>query len=214
MAKKKPNLILFGIDSLRRDHMSLYGYRRLTTPHIDRFAAGGAVFENHFSPHIPTTPGYASMLTGRDCFGTDVVALRHRGELGEGAVTLAEILRGAGYATACVGFTGNVAARGFDRYLDYEGWRKDETGRCPKADNLNRVTLPLLEELAAGDKPFFLFLRHMDPHTPYLPPPPFDRQLNPTGRSYFRPCSRAQAMSSASASSRESGPRSRRSSLR
>ncbi|WP_276354850.1 sulfatase family protein [Cohnella caldifontis] len=172
---KKPNLILFGIDSLRRDHMSLYGYHRLTTPHIDRFAQYGAVFENHFSPHIPTTPGYASMLTGLDSFGTDVVALRHQGGLGGNAVTLAEILKSEGYVTACVGFTGNVAARGFDHYLDYEGWRKDDTGRCPKADNLNQVALPLLERLAAGDQPFFLFLRHMDPHTPYLPPAPFDR---------------------------------------
>ena len=39
--KRKPNLILFGIDSLRANHMSLYGYPRLTTPHIDKFVAGG-----------------------------------------------------------------------------------------------------------------------------------------------------------------------------
>ena len=62
--RKTPNLILLGIDSLRRDHMSLYGYPRLTTPHMDHFAAGGTVFENLFSPSIPTTPGYSSMFTG------------------------------------------------------------------------------------------------------------------------------------------------------
>ncbi|HBN82227.1 MAG TPA: sulfatase, partial [Clostridiales bacterium] len=60
---KKPNLILVGIDSLRRDHMSLYGYDRLTTPHMDKYAQGGAAFSHLFSAHIPTTPGYASMLT-------------------------------------------------------------------------------------------------------------------------------------------------------
>jgi len=81
MIKKKTNLILIGIDSLRPDHMSLYGYFRQTTPHIDRYAARGAVFENAFSPHIPTTPGYGSMFTGMDCFGMDVVALRHEGGL-------------------------------------------------------------------------------------------------------------------------------------
>ena len=71
---KKPNILLFGIDSLRSDHMSLYGYDRLTTPHIDKYiAVGGILFENMFSPSIPTTPGYASMLTGLDCFGTDEV---------------------------------------------------------------------------------------------------------------------------------------------
>ena len=59
MTKRKPNLILFGIDSLRRDHMSLYGYRRLTTPHLDEYARGGVTFDNLFSPSIPTTPAYS-----------------------------------------------------------------------------------------------------------------------------------------------------------
>ncbi|WP_217283040.1 sulfatase-like hydrolase/transferase [Paenibacillus alginolyticus] len=68
-SNKKPNLLLLGIDSLRRDHMSAYGYHRLTTPHIDQYSKGGVLFEQHFSPSIPTTPGYASMLTGMDCFG-------------------------------------------------------------------------------------------------------------------------------------------------
>ena len=76
---KQPNLILFGIDSLRADHMSLYGYHRLTTPHMDKLACQGAVFEQAFSPSIPTTPGYSSMFSGLDVFGTDVVALRHEG---------------------------------------------------------------------------------------------------------------------------------------
>ena len=37
MAQKKPNILFFGIDSLRRDHMSHYGYERLTTPHISKY---------------------------------------------------------------------------------------------------------------------------------------------------------------------------------
>ena len=80
MSKKFPNILFFGIDSLRRDRMSLYGYPKLTTPHIDAFLAEDSiVFDNMFSPSIPTTPGYASMLSGKDCFGTNVVALRHEG---------------------------------------------------------------------------------------------------------------------------------------
>ena len=43
--KRKPNVILLGIDSLRRDHMSCYGYDRLTTPYIDRFAQESTLFE-------------------------------------------------------------------------------------------------------------------------------------------------------------------------
>ncbi|ALS28345.1 sulfatase [Paenibacillus sp. 32O-W] len=173
--RRKPNLLFLGIDSLRRDHMSGYGYAKLTTPHIDRYAQGGVLFENHFSPSVPTTPGYASMLTGMDCFGTDVVALRHNGGLGGHVKTLAEVLNDNGYNTTCIGFTGNPSSRGFQTYLDYEGWAADPGGRSPKAENMNRVAIPELKRLAAADKPFFLFLRHMDPHSPYLPPQPFDR---------------------------------------
>ncbi|WP_274361975.1 sulfatase family protein [Paenibacillus thermotolerans] len=178
MGQKKPNLIVFGIDSLRRDHMSAYGYHRLTTPHLDRFAKQGVLFEQHFSPSIPTTPAYASMLTGMDTFGTDVVALRHAGPLGPHVKTLPEVLGEEGYNTTCIGFTGNPSSRGFQKYIDYESWQPDpETGRSPKAQNLNEKAVPELERLAADDKPFFLFLRHMDPHSPYLPPVPYERMF-------------------------------------
>lgn len=177
MPRKKTNLILIGIDSLRSDHMSLYGYPGLTTPHIDRFARQGTVFENLFSPHIPTTPGYASMFTGLDCFGMDVVALRHKGGLRPELVTLAEWLEQNGYATSCVGFSGNPASRGFQKYIDYSAWGSWEAGRSHKAENLNQVTLPELRRLAGQNEPFFLFMRHMDPHSPYLPPAPFERMF-------------------------------------
>ena len=157
--------------------MSLYGYRRQTTPHIDAFARGGTTFERTFSAHIPTTSAYASMLTGRDCFGTQVVALRHKGGLTNDVRTLAEILREAGYDTSCVGFTGNPSARGFDRYFDYPAWGSWNEGRSPKAQRLNDVAVPELDRLIDQDKPFFLFLRHMDPHAPYLPPEPFERMF-------------------------------------
>ena len=189
MSARKPNLILFGMDSLRPDHMSLYGYSRLTTPHIDKFVAGGAAFSNAFSPSIPTSPGYSSMFTGMDVFSTDVVALRHKGPLGDHVTTLAETLAAEGYTTVCVGFSGNPASRGFQKYLDFSGWGSWEAGRSPKAENLNAITIPELRKLAADGKPFFLFVRHMDPHSPYLPPGPFERlfyagnELDPQNRS-------------------------------
>ncbi len=175
---KKPNLLFLGIDSLRSDFMSLYGYPRLTTPHLDRYLGEDAiVFESCYSPSIPTTPGYASMLTGMDCFATNVVALRHKGDIAPGVKTLAEVLRENGYNTTCVGFTGNPSARGFDQYLNYEGWGSSDDGFAHKAENINDVALPEMERLAGEDKPFFLFLRHMDPHTPYLPPEPFQKMF-------------------------------------
>lgn len=175
--KKHPNIVFFGIDSLLADHMSCYGYGRHTTPHIDRFAEGGTLFEKTYSAHIPTTSAYASMLTGLDAFGTQVVALRHKGGLREDIQTLPEILGGAGYNTTCVGFTGNPSSRGFDTYLDYSAWGSWNAGRSPKAQALNEVAIPELDRLAKQRKPFFLFLRHMDPHAPYLPPEPYERMF-------------------------------------
>ena len=174
---KQPNIVLMGVDSLLATHMSCYGYHRLTTPHIDKFAEGGTLFERTYSAYIPTTSAYASMLTGLDTFSTQVVALRHRGPLREEVKTLPEILREAGYDTTCVGFSNNPSSRGFDTYLDYSGWGPDESGRSPKAENLNKTTLPELNRLIdqSDEKPFFLFLRHMDPHSPYLPPAPYER---------------------------------------
>ncbi|MBZ0294597.1 MAG: sulfatase-like hydrolase/transferase [Anaerolineae bacterium] len=174
---KLPNVLLIGIDSLRADHMSCYGYPRLTTPYIDRFAQGGTLFENTFSPHIPTTSAYGSMMTGMDCFGTQVVALRHQGPLRSEVKTLAEILSDVGYNTTCVGFGGNPSSRGFDNYIEYPSWGSWNEGRSPKAQNLNDVTMPELDRLAKKKKPFFLFLRHMDPHAPYLPPAPYERMF-------------------------------------
>jgi len=174
---KKPNILLIAIDSIRADHMSCYGYERNTTPHIDRFAEGGTLFENTFSPHIPTTPAYASMLTGRDCFGTQVVALRHQGPLRAEAPTAAEIFRGYGYNTTSVGFKGNPSSRGYDNYLEFDGWGSYATGRVPKAQNLNNATIPELERLTAEGAPWFVTLRHMDPHAPYLPPAPYERMF-------------------------------------
>ena len=179
---KKLNVLFFGIDSLRRDHMSLYGYNRQTTPNITKYLLDGVVFDNCFSPSVPTTPGYSSMMTGFDIFSTDVVALRHQGDIAPGIKTLAEILGENGYNTTCVGFRGNVGGRGYQNYIDFAGWGADrDDGKAHKAEALNEVAIPELDRLAKiykdEDKPFFLFLRHMDPHSPYLPPHPFSKMF-------------------------------------
>ena len=72
--------------------------------------------------------------------------LRHRGGLGTHVKTLAEVLGENGYATTCVGFSGNPASRGFQKYLDFSGWGSWEAGRSPKAENLNAVAIPELQD--------------------------------------------------------------------
>ena len=173
MAKRFPNILIFAIDSIRRDHMSCYGYHRLTTPYFDQLAARGTLFENGFSPYIPTTPAYSSMLTGRDVIAHQMVSLSPKGPLDPKQPTLPEILRKAGYKSTVVGFDKGFY-RGFDNYLNFEGWPSWEDRPARKAENLTAVTIPEMERLHKSGKPWMLFLRHMDPHAPYLPPAPYD----------------------------------------
>ncbi len=178
MAKKAlPNILFFGIDSLRRDHMSCYGYPRLTSPHLDRLASQGTLFEDSFSPHIPTTPGYANMLCGQDVFGTDRVSLREPGPIMDSVATLPEMLRGLGYVSHALGLDDRLV-KGFDQYHGYAGaWGGWDSRPLRKAEDLHKVAKPLLDKLAKGKQHWLLFMRHMDPHTPYLPPAPFDRMF-------------------------------------
>ena len=104
-----------------------------------------------------------------------MVALRHQGPLRPEVKTLAEILRDEGYHTVCVGLSDRPSSRGFDDYLSYAAQGTWAKGRIPKAQRLNEKALPALDRLVAGNRPFFLFLRHMDPHAAYLPPQPFER---------------------------------------
>lgn len=172
MAKKGMNLVVFAVDSLRADHMDCYGYPRTTFPHVGKLAREGVLFENAYSAFIPTTPAYSAILTGMDVMTTGMVALGPKGPLPPEIRTLPEVLKDQGYVSACVGF-GPGFYRGFDRYETYRSWMCWEERPGDKAECLNAVTLPLLDEMAK-ESPFFLFLRHMDPHAPYLPPKPFD----------------------------------------
>ena len=171
--------LLIGIDSLRADHMSLYGYPRLTTPHMDKFAARRRGVRERASARTfrprpatpPCSPAWtASARTWWRC--------ATRAGLAATSTTLAEMLGEEGYDTTCVGFSGNPASRGFQKYMDFAGWGSWEEGRSPKAENLNAVAHPGAEAPGRrASKPFFLFLRHMDPHSPYLPPRPFERMF-------------------------------------
>ncbi|MEN9615169.1 MAG: hypothetical protein RL022_591, partial [Chloroflexota bacterium] len=122
---KRPNLLILAIDTLRADHLSAYGYPRLTSPHIDRLASQGVQFDWCFAPNVPTTPAYCAMLTGMDVMSTRMVALQPNEPLPAHLQTLPELLRPLGYASACVGFSGpdqEARYRGFDTYENYRQW--------------------------------------------------------------------------------------------
>src|ERR1051325_1321613 len=163
MPSRPWNLLLFVVDSLRADHMSCYGYDRLTTPYADRLASEGVLFENCYSAYIPTTPAYTTIFTGKDVMSHEMVALTPKGPIPDDIKLMPEIMRDAGYASIRVGFGGEFF-RGFDKNLKYdEGWYAWEDRPARKAENLNEVAIPALEELVRSKQPWLLFMRHMDP---------------------------------------------------
>jgi arylsulfatase A-like enzyme len=166
------NVLMISLDTLRADHLSCYGYHRLTSPHIDRLAAGGAVFRTCLAPHIPTHPGHTTVFTGCDVFEHQIVAHGGSIDLDPGVPLLAERFQAAGYFTAAADNLGRWFSRGFARYEGYR-WAADPQGRWPKAEAVNRAADQVLAAIAAQDRPFFCFLHYWDVHTPYLPPDPF-----------------------------------------
>ena len=78
---RKPNLVLIGIDTLRRDHLGCYGYHRATSPNIDRLADEGVLFEDAASQSPWTLPSFATVFTS-------LYPTQHgAGFMGAGAVT-------------------------------------------------------------------------------------------------------------------------------
>ena len=96
-----PNIIVVMVDTLRADHMSLYGYERPTTPFIDTFASEGIVFERARSQAACTFPSVNSLMTSRY---PDVFARQGLGQFGIPAKypAIAEILDNHGYYTVAV----------------------------------------------------------------------------------------------------------------
>ena len=172
------NVLLIALDTLRADHLGCYGYPRLTSPQIDRLAARGVRFANFFSPHIPTHPSFTTLHTGVDAMRHQVVSHAGKIELDASIPTLAELLKARGYFTAAVDNLGRWFTRGFDAVLPYR-WATDPRVAWRKAEAVNAQAITALDLVANQTRPWFLFVHYWDPHTPYLPPAPFDRMFYP-----------------------------------
>jgi arylsulfatase A-like enzyme len=158
-------IVLISLDTLRADHLGVYGYPRETSPEIDGFARQGFVFDRMLAPAPNTPPSQMSMMTslypGRHGF------TGNGDKLVSGIETLAERLREAGLRTAGFVDGGYLHAafgfdRGFDTY-DYQGGGLAEI--LPRA-------MGWLDE--HDDEPFFLFVHTYDIHAPYFSPAPYD----------------------------------------
>lgn len=176
------NVLLILVDTLRADRMSLYGYARPTTPHLEAFAREGVVFTNARSQAGCTFPSVNSLLTSR----IPALFLRRGGTLGipETVRSLPEILHEQGYATAAVSAspvvrrTGSKVnpAGGFGRGFEVF----DESCHLERAHCVNERAFGLLQPLEDAGKPWFLYLHYMEPHAPYRPPADHPRRIAAT----------------------------------
>jgi choline-sulfatase len=179
-------VVLISIDTLRADHLPVYGYRGVATPAIDALRRDAVLFARAYT-HTPLTlPSHAALLTGllpavtgvRDNVGYALDTARvTSGDL----PYLPLLLKQHGYATGGAvsayvlqGRTG--LATGFDFYEDSIEFRTG-TGlgglQRPGTETL-RLALPWLRAATAPpERPFFLFFHIYEPHTPYDPPEPY-----------------------------------------
>ena len=97
---KRPNILLYLVDTMRADHASVYGYPRETTPFLKKLAAHGIVFEDCQAQSTWTKTSVASLMTSLYAFTHGIVG--DADTIPPGAITLADQLRAAGYVTASV----------------------------------------------------------------------------------------------------------------
>ena len=171
----RTSVLLLTIDTLRADHLGIYGYTRNTSRHIDALAREGVVFDHAYTYWPKTRGSFVAMLTGRRDSQTGYS--KTHPVLLDFNPTLASVLKASGYATAAIVDNGNVSSehgyhKGFDAYR--ETWR--EKALATEMDRTRAITeggIRFLRE-APRDRPFFLWLHYVNPHAPYTPPAPWD----------------------------------------
>ncbi len=179
-------MLVLLLDTTRADHTSMYGYSRDTTPFLARLAEQGVLFENARTVAPWTLPSHASIFTG--LYPSSHGARGRELFLNPSVPTLAEVLRSAGYQTACWtnnpwlgGFSG--VTRGFEHFVpvwkelhalrhtifDLMPLRLASELRATAKDDGAEVTLAMLRRwLAERDRsrPYFAFLNLMEAHQP------------------------------------------------
>jgi arylsulfatase A-like enzyme len=165
------SLVLITIDALRADHTGIEGYGRPTTSALDRFSRDAVTFRRAYAQGVMTFPSVASLMTGRH---PSVLHWTHGvgPPLDRKNITLAELLREAGYDTAAVTphrYFGPRwgLAQGFTRHDNSAGvFNKDNRGIVSE-----RMVPKTQKMLAMLEPPFFLWVHFYDPHHHYMPRP-------------------------------------------
>jgi len=168
------NVILISYDTLRADHLGVYGSALATSPHIDRLAVEAVVFDDVFATNSSTTSSHMSMMTGRypASHGVFFAGLG----LKPNVPTLAGVLGAQGWRTGAVTEDGMLRAdAGFSRGVSF--YRENAAVEGPDEPSYAATATfdAALGWIAAhADERFFLFLHTYVVHWPYVPPAEFD----------------------------------------
>jgi len=188
--RTRPNIVVIVIDTLRADHLPMYGYPHATAPFLSELARDGIVFERAYSTSSWTAPATASLFTSlypiQHGVVTGMLAARRARQtdptitlnaIPDEAVTLPEIMQRAGYRTFGVADNLNIcAAEGFD-----QGFDAFQSYNYRGAAEVNAQVVGWKAEMLRPDSPYFLYLHYMDPHKPYGQRQPWSAQLGATG---------------------------------
>ena len=168
-------VILISLDTLRADHLGLYGYERPTSPFLDELAERGVVFDQAYAQFPSTLTSHMSMLTG--LYPAEHGVYPPAGTLAPEIPTVAELLQAQGIRTAGHTEGGYVRGnfgfrRGFDEFDARDRAHDDSTERTFRRGKRFLRSL-------APEEPYFLFLHTYAVHAPYEPPEPYRSQFWP-----------------------------------
>lgn len=163
--KKKLNVVLITIDSLRADFVGYQNKNEKNTPFLDSFANISTVFTNAISPANPTFFTFCSIMTGTLPFSLG----KYLGIPESPKIkTIAEVLREHGYETHAIlaDSPALYSIYGYDRGFDhYDDGYSDENQHSISGKDLNKKVKSSFE--AKKNEPFFLWLHYMDTHLPF-----------------------------------------------
>ena len=169
-----PNVVFLSVDTLRADHLGVYGADFNPTPNLDRLANNSLLFEDAICELHMTVPSLNAMLSSRVPRVTGVVGNGTR--LPPDTPTAPMLFQSAGYETAAIvsnpiiGARPRLKTKGLDRGFDHY------TLQAHPADVVTNSALAWLKQ-RDNEKPFFFWVHYMDPHNAYLYNPGFDEQL-------------------------------------
>ncbi|MCB9528082.1 MAG: sulfatase-like hydrolase/transferase [Myxococcales bacterium] len=164
-------LVVIMVDTLRRDHVGVYGYERDTTPHLDRFAERAMRFDRAYSTAPSTRIAVPSLLTGRTLGEIGWDRRKYPFALDDRNVTFAEVLRDAGFETAAFVAHRFLGPRwnfmqGFTHLDDTQAFESSVYRTKITGEKIARAAAKWIE--AHRDDRFLVFAHFFDPHDTYL----------------------------------------------